>query len=141
MQQQPNKIGPTRRMPTSRQRNATPQSRRAARPTPAGVVSAVVSGDGLSVVVTYDVPVVLTGTPRYGDDVGLMPSSAALTSPTTVTLTYPAAAKTYAQIGFEDPAVRTSTGGFVNAARVPLTTQAAAMAFAGDGERPALKAA
>ncbi|HEY7115788.1 MAG TPA: hypothetical protein VH475_04325 [Tepidisphaeraceae bacterium] len=81
---------------------------------PIGIVSATPSGSVLTIV--FDQPVCLTGTPRYTlDNDPTPPVSAALTSRTTLALTYaaPVGGAASVKIPYEDPAIRNSSGGFV----------------------------
>ena len=85
------------------------------------VTAATAVGSVLSV--TFDQAVALTGTPAYAVDVvGADPVSAALTSPTTVAITYDAAvaAATELTIPYEEPAVRNASGGFVSTSTFPV---------------------
>ena len=86
------------------------------RPTPIKVVSVAAATTVLTV--TFDQAVALKGLPQYTvDPAGPTPVSAARTSPTTVAITYTASIATITgvTIPYEDPAVRNSVGGFVQA--------------------------
>ena len=83
-------------------------------PTPVRIVSASAALTVLTVV--FDQSVILNGVPKYAVDVaGVEPLSAAMTSPTTLALTFDGAitGATEVTIPFQDPAVRNSVGGFV----------------------------
>jgi hypothetical protein len=82
--------------------------------TPVKIVSAAKSTTVLTI--TFDQPVRLKGVPQYTTDLaGPTPVSAAMTSPTTLELTFSAtlATATEVRIPFEDPAIRNAVGGFV----------------------------
>ena len=81
---------------------------------PIGILTATPSGSTLTVV--FDQPVGLSGIPRYTIDGGsAVPIAAAMTSPTTMVLTYAASIEGAgnATIPYDDPAVRNKSGGFV----------------------------
>ena len=89
--------------------------------TPVRIVSVTVATTVLTVV--FDQPVILKGIPAYDVDVaGPTRVSAALTSPTTLTLTYSAtiATATEVTIPFEDPGIRSAVGGFVSDSTFPV---------------------
>ena len=82
--------------------------------TPVRIVSAAVATTVLTV--TFDQPVILKGIPAYSVDVvGPTRVSAAMTSATTLALTFSAtiATATTITIPFEDPGIRSAVGGFV----------------------------
>lgn len=82
--------------------------------TPIGIVSAAPALSVLTIV--FDQPVQLKGVPQYTTSVaGASPVSAALTSPTTLAVTFDAdiSLATTVNIPYEEPAVRNSSGGFV----------------------------
>ena len=73
--------------------------------------------------VEFDQPVSLSGVPKYAVDVvGADPISAALTTPTTLRITYDTsvAAATEVTIPYEEPAVRNASGGFVASSLVVI---------------------
>jgi hypothetical protein len=89
--------------------------------TPVRIVSATKAGSVLTVV--FDQPVILKGVPQYAVDVaGADPTSAALTAPTTLALTFDAAitAATEFTIPFEDPGIRNAVGGYVADSTFPV---------------------
>jgi len=89
--------------------------------TPILVTGATAVGSVLTM--TFDQPIALNGTPAYTTDVvGATATSAALTSPTTVAITYSAAvaAATEVRIPYEEPAVRNGSGGFVSTSTFPV---------------------
>ena len=89
--------------------------------TPVRIVSAVAAASVLTI--TFDQPVILDGIPQYSVDVvGPTRVSAAMTSPTTLALTYSAAiaAATVLTIPFEDPSIRNAVGGFVADTTFPV---------------------
>ena len=82
-----------------------------------------VSFAGLVATVVFDQPVALNGVPQYATDIaGVTPVSAALTSPTTVAITYSATVATAGRLDvpYEEPAVRNSSGGFVSTSQVVI---------------------
>src|SRR5688572_17119394 len=102
---------------TRRTRERVKPSRR----TPVRIVSA--SAATTVVTITFDQPVVLKGVPQYTTDLaGPTPVSAALTSPTTLALTFSAAVATATEvrIPFEDPGIRSAVGGFVADTSFPV---------------------
>src|SRR5688500_18260992 len=89
--------------------------------TPIGIASATAAGSVLTI--GFDQPVALNGVPAYTTDVvGATATSAALTSPTTVAVTFSAAvaAATEVRIPYEEPAVRNGSGGFVSTSTFPV---------------------
>jgi hypothetical protein len=89
--------------------------------TPIQVTGATAVGSVLTL--TYDQVVALNGVPKYTTDVaGATATSAALTSPTTVAITFSAAiaAATEVSIPYEEPAVRNASGGFVSTSTFPV---------------------
>ena len=103
---------------------ATKRNRDRVKPTqktPVRIVSATAAGSVLTIV--FDQPVILTGVPQYTTDiVGATPTTAALTSPTTLALTFSAAVATATEmtIPFEDPGIRSAVGGFVADSTFPV---------------------
>ncbi len=91
------------------------------RETPVRIESATAVGAVLTL--TFDQPVVLKGTPKYTTDVaGATATSAVLTTPTTLAVTFSAtiAAASEVTIPFQDPAVRNAVGGFVADSTFPV---------------------
>ena len=89
--------------------------------TPVRILSASAATTVLTI--TFDQAVVLKGVPQYTTDiVGANPVSAALTSPTTLALTFSAslASATVVNIPFEDPGIRNAVGGFVSDSTFPV---------------------
>jgi hypothetical protein len=83
-------------------------------PTPVRIASAVAALTVLTV--TFDQAVILSGTPKYTTDIaGAEPVSAVMQNPTTLVLTFDAAITGAAEVNipFNDPAVRSTTGGYV----------------------------
>ena len=73
--------------------------------------------------VTFDQPVSLNGVPAYTTDlVGVTAESAAMTSPTTIAVTFSAsvAAAGELRVPYEEPAVRNGSGGFVSTSTFPV---------------------
>jgi len=96
--------------PTQRPRGRAKPTQR----TPVRIVSATAATTVLTIV--FDQPVILKGIPAYGVDVvGPTRVSAALTSPTTLAITFSATIATanLVTIPFEDPGIRSAVGGFV----------------------------
>ncbi len=88
---------------------------------PIKVTAASAAGSVLTV--TFDQPVILSGVPQYATDVpGAAPTSAVLTSATTLALTFDAAvaAATELKIPYEEPAIRNASGGFVSTSTFPV---------------------
>jgi hypothetical protein len=84
------------------------------KPTPVIIVSAVKAGSVITI--TFDQVVSLRGTPLYTTDLaGVIASSATMPTPTSLAVTFSAAITTATKLNmpFEDPAVRSTTGGFV----------------------------
>ena len=89
--------------------------------TPIKVTDVAVAGSVATV--TFDQAVSLQGTPAYTTDIaGAEAVSAALTSPTTVAVTFDAAVATATalNIPYEEPAVRNASGGFVSTSTFPV---------------------
>jgi hypothetical protein len=89
--------------------------------TPVRIVSATAATTVLTIV--FDQPVILKGIPAYSVDVvGPTRVGAALTSPTTMAITFSAtvAAATEISIPFEDPGIRSAVGGFVADSTFPV---------------------
>jgi hypothetical protein len=73
--------------------------------------------------VTFDQPVMLNGVPAYTTNIaGATATSAVMTSPTTVAITFSAAIATATEvrIPYEEPAVRNGSGGFVSTSTFPV---------------------
>jgi hypothetical protein len=90
---------------------------------PVKITEATASGTLLTL--TFNQPIKLEKglTPQYSTDVaGAEPMSAALTTPTTLALTFSEDidAATQVTIPFEDPAVRNLNGGYVSDSTFPL---------------------
>ena len=96
------------------------------RPTPIAVTGVLVGDD--NVIVEFDAPVLLRGVPRYALADGTLPLRAEPAGPRSVVLTYATPPSLALVIPFEDPAVRNSRGGFVNAGRTVLPAAAASAA-------------
>jgi hypothetical protein len=89
--------------------------------TPVKILSAVKAGSVITI--TFDQVVSLRGTPLYTTDLaGVIAASATMPTPTTLAVTFSAAITTATEINvpFEDPAVRSTTGGFVATSTFPL---------------------
>ena len=88
---------------------------------PIQVTSASAAGSVLTI--EFDQPVILDGVPKYATDVaGAEPTSAVLSSPTTLELTFSAAvaAATEIKIPYEEPGIRNASGGFVSTSTFPV---------------------
>src|SRR4051794_20316794 len=101
----------------------TPQRVRPSQKTPVRIVSATAAASVLTVV--FDQPVILKRgvVPQYTTDIaGAHATSAVLTSPTTLALTFSAAVATATEmnIPFEDPGIRSAVGGFVADTTFPV---------------------
>jgi len=104
----------------TRSRRLSGQTRPMQRAIPIGIASVAKSGSVMTII--FDQTVVLNGTPAYTTDLpGITAVSAAMTSPTTMALTFSAAITTATElvVPFEDPAVRNATGGYPNAGTFP----------------------
>jgi hypothetical protein len=89
---------------------------------PIGIVTA--TKVGAVATITFNQPVALKGVPAWTTDlVGPHAISAALTSPTTLALTFSAAITTATEVNvpFGDPGIRNASGGFANAGTFPLS--------------------
>ena len=97
---------------------------RANRPQPTSPIAIVSATPALEVMtIVFDQPVMLSGVPQYTTDVaGANPVSCALTSPTTLALTFDAdvALATVVNIPYEEPAVRNASGGYVAPRTFPV---------------------
>src|SRR4030095_13774346 len=85
-------------------------TRSVASPTPIGIVSVAKAGSVMTIV--FNQPVSLNGTPQYTTNLaGVTASSAALTNPTTLALTFSAAITTATTLNVphEDPPLRNSS--------------------------------
>jgi len=70
---------------------------------------------------TFPTPVVLNGIPQFMTDTADLPNAATQPDPMTVVLTYPAAgAAATVTVPQRDPAIRTSTGGYVGPGTFPI---------------------
>ena len=87
------------------------------RPQPTAAIAVTsITPAGTDVSIEFDQPVSLNGVPQYTTDVaGAIPVSAALTTPTTLQLTFDAdvSLATLVNVPYEEPGVRNSSGGFV----------------------------
>ena len=101
----------------SRSRFSSRKNPSANRPQPTTpIFISTISATGTVLTVVFNQPISLNGVPQYAVDVaGVTPVSAAMTSPTTITITYSGAitAATGITIPYEEPAVRNSSGGYV----------------------------
>ena len=73
------------------------------------------------VTIIFDQPVSLKGIPQYPNNNGALPTSASLSNPTTLVLTYPIGPEaTGITVPSEDPAIRNSSGGYVTPVSVDV---------------------
>jgi hypothetical protein len=75
------------------------------------------------VTITFDQPVSLSGVPAYTTDLpGITALSAAITTPTTIEVTFSADVSTATAINipYEEPAIRNTSGGFVANSTFPV---------------------
>jgi hypothetical protein len=87
---------------------------------PIGIVSVTKATTTMTIV--FNQPVSLKGIPQYTTNLaGVTPISAALTAPSTLSLTFSAsiATATTLNIPAEEPAIRNSSGGFVSPSTFP----------------------
>src|SRR5687768_9742300 len=87
---------------------------------PIGIVSVTKAAAVMTIV--FNQPVALKGVPQYTTDLaGVTPISAAMTSPTTLSLTFSATVATATELNvpYEEPAIRNSSGGFVTPSTFP----------------------
>lgn len=114
-------------MPTAKSNRSTRFTRNARRlrgASPQGnarIIGAVVATPDLTV--TFDRPVQLTGVPNFDVDVaGADPIGASQSGPAEVTITYDVAigAATAVTVPPNDPAIRTSVGGFAASTTFPI---------------------
>ena len=92
-------------------------------PAAAGIKIVSASATGAVATAAFDQVIALVGTPAWTTDVaGLTVVSAAQTGPTTIAVTFSGAltAATALDIPYEDPAVRSKTGGFVSTSTFPV---------------------
>lgn len=88
------------------------QSAQLPRRTPITITAAT---PGATTVVTFDQGgLILNGIPQWPSQAGIMPSTAVLTAPDELTLTYTGTTPTSFDVPFEDPAIRNGSGGFVS---------------------------
>jgi hypothetical protein len=90
--------------------------------TPVNVVSATKTGSTLAVVLSQ--PASLKGLPAYTTNVsGLTVTAASLTNPTTLSLTFSGALTTATSliVPFEEPAIRSASGGYLTSGTFPVT--------------------
>jgi len=107
-------------------KNRTSRSRATAnRPIPVCPISIVTATKGTTAItLVLSAPVTLKGTPAYTTSVaGVTAISATLTNPTTLVVTFSAsiAAATTITIPFEEPAMRSASGGYLTAGTFPVT--------------------
>ena len=89
---------------------------------PIAISSVTKAGSVLTIV--FAQPVILKGVPKYTTNLaGVTAISAAMTTPTTLAVTFSAAVTTATtlNIPYEEPAVRNSSGGFVSDSTFPVT--------------------
>src|SRR5687768_17011230 len=104
----------------TRSRRLSGQQRPQMRPIAIGIAGVTKSGSVMTI--AFAQVVVLKGTPQYTTDLaGITAISAAMTTPTTLALTFSAAVATATELNvpFEDPAVRNASGGYPNAGTFP----------------------
>ena len=93
---------------------------------PPATVPILVAGTsvaGSSLTITFDQPVILSGTPAFKTDLsGIKAISAQQTADKTIVLTFdaPILGASLLDVGFRDPAVRNTSGGFVTATNIVL---------------------
>ena len=95
------------------------------RPIPATPISIVgaVTKVGSVMTIVLNQPVSLKGVPAYTTNLaGVTATAASLTNPTTLSLTFSAAITTATglNIPFEEPAIRSASGGYLNAGTFPV---------------------
>jgi hypothetical protein len=115
----PGTIRRTIRHRMSRRRND--QANRPQPNAPIGISSATAALTILTL--EFDQPVSLNGVPQFTTDIaGASPVSAALTSPTTVEITFDndLTGATIVNIPFRDPAIRNLSGGYVSSDTFPV---------------------
>lgn len=100
---------------TSNKEATTPQPA-----TPIYIVSGATSGSQLTL--TFDQPVSLNGVPQFTTALAPTPVSAAQTAANVVVITYSGnvAGAEWVNVGFRDPAIRNSSGGFVTSNQVAI---------------------
>jgi hypothetical protein len=103
-----------RKLVTRRNRRREDPSQR---PQPVNAVATPTISGG-NVLLTFDVPVTLAGIPQITNE-GVAPTAATRPTPTTVLLDYaaPVVATDVLDIPANDPAIRTSTGGYAEPLR------------------------
>jgi len=70
---------------------------------------------GASTVLTLDTALIsLKGIPQFESQTGLLPTAAEVTGPGEITLTYVGTTPTSIIVPFEDPAIRSTGGGYVS---------------------------
>lgn len=75
-----------------------------------------------NIILTFNQPIVLNGIPQYETNTGKLPTSATLTTPNVVTLAYDTPGSVTAiTIPFQDPAIKSRTGGSVSPGTFPTT--------------------
>src|SRR5881394_2284927 len=112
----------TRTAKNVRSRRLSGTQRPQQRAIPISIVSAAKSGSVITIV--FDQTVALSDTPAYTTDLPAITAvSAAMTSPTTMAVTFSAAVTTATELNvpFGDPAVRNASGGYANAGTFPVS--------------------
>ena len=130
------------RRPRPHRRRKGKASAALTRPTPIAVVSVVAVG--LTLTVTFDQPVLLRGVPQWpAGSPATPPTKATMPSPSSVLLTYPGyvGSESELTVPFEDPAVRNSRGGHVNAGRLAVPLSASAAPAQNDAQPVAMRQA
>ena len=113
-------------MPSAMSKTTKRSSRRrtigVTRPQPTAAIAITnVAFSAAVATVTFDQPVSLNGVPAYTTDLaGVTAQSAAMTSPTTIAVTFsgPVAAAIELRVPYEEPAVRNGSGGFVSTSAI-----------------------
>lgn len=94
------------------------------RPQPSSAILVTNASSNVAVLtITFNQPVSLAGTPAFTTDVaGATPVSAVQSGPDEIAITFSAsiAAATALNVGYRDPAVRNSSGGFVTSTSVAI---------------------
>jgi hypothetical protein len=110
----------TKSKPNTRSRRLSGEKRPMQRPIGIGIVSATKAGSVLTIV--FNQAVSLKGVPQYTTNLAVTPVSAALTSPTTLAVTFSGAVTTATTLNVPvaDPAIRNTSGGYANAGSFPV---------------------
>jgi hypothetical protein len=112
---------PTLKRPQRIQRNRRGRSK-SATPLRLPLVPSVVDFTTPNIDLTFPVPVVLSGVPQFLTNTTKLPVSAVRTSPNIVRLAYDTPGSvTSITVPANDPALRSSTGGYVSAGTFPAT--------------------